>query len=108
MKKELTKEQIALREKCRAATRAHLTKIRSAPGWEEGMSEFRKEYALTVAMHEAKVRSGLTQKEIAKRMGIAQPNVSRIEHCRAVTIDTLTEYLKACGFTFTLNLQPLS
>ena len=108
MKKELTKEQLTLREKCRKATREHLAKVRSASDWKAGMDEFRKEYALTVAMHEAKARSGLTQKEIAQRMGIAQPNVSRIEHCRTVTIDTLTEYLKACGFTFTLNLQPLS
>lgn len=72
------------------------------------MARFRNEYAMTVAMHEAKVRSGLTQKQIAERMGMAQPNVSRIERSRTVSFDTLVAYLRACGFGFSLNLQPLA
>ena len=106
--KKLTEEQEKLRERCRKASREHIARVRSAPGWNEGMEEFRKEYALAIAMHEAKKRSGLTQSQIAERMGIAQPNVSRIERSRTVTFDTLVSYLNACGFTFTLDLHPIS
>lgn len=105
--KKLTEKQIALREKCRKESREYFSREWAKPGFEEGMKEFRQEYAMQVALHEAKVRSGLTQTVIAERMGIARPNVSRIEHSRSVSFDTFVAYLKACGFTFSFNLMPM-
>lgn len=59
------------------------------------------------AMMEAKERSGLSQKEIAARSGMAQPNISRIEHGGAVSFNAFSEYISACGFDFTINLRPV-
>jgi ribosome-binding protein aMBF1 (putative translation factor) len=59
------------------------------------------------AMMEAKERSGLSQKEIAVRSGMAQPNISRIEHGGAVSFNAFSEYISACGFDFTVNLRPV-
>ena len=56
-------------------------------------------------MIEAKKRSGLSQSAIAKRLGIPQPNVSRIEHSEVVTFNTFSDYLMACGFDFTIKLR---
>ena len=76
---------------------------------EEDMCVFhdRRVNALHRAMMEAKKRSGLNQKEIAKRSGMAQPNISRIERGRTVSFNAFSEYLAACGFDFTVKLFPV-
>jgi len=104
--KKLTKEQVALRERCRERSRRHLQTVRQRPHWAESMEKFRDEYALATAMEAARNRSGLTQTEIAARMGIPQSNVSRIENRTSVSLKTFASYLKACGFSFTVNLTP--
>lgn len=68
----------------------------------------RKENALHQAMMKAKERSGLNQKEIAVRSGMAQPNISRIERGGAVSFNAFSEYIWACGFDFTVKLHPIA
>ena len=82
-----------------------IEELRTIPGFVESEPSIRKENALHLAMMEAKKRSGLTQTEIAIRLGMPQPNVSRIEHSEVVTFNTFAEYLFACGFDFTINLR---
>ena len=67
-----------------------------------------KTNVLHLVMMEAKKRSGFTQTEIAERLGMPQPNVSRIEHSEVITFNTFSEYLAACGFDFTINLRPVT
>lgn len=46
----------------------------------------------------ARRRAGLTQRELARRSGVAQPTVSRVEAGRmSPTFDTLTALVQACG-----------
>ena len=46
----------------------------------------------------ARRRAGLTQRELARRSGVAQPTVSRVEAGRmSPTFDTLTALVGACG-----------
>ena len=71
----------------------------------ENEASIRKENALHLAMMEAKKRSGLSQSAIARRLGMPQPNVSRIEHSEVVSFNTFADYLMACGFGFTINLH---
>lgn len=106
--KKLTAKQIKLREKCAKESDAFFKKEWARPGFADEMGTFRQEYEMNVAMYKAKKESGLTQTEIAKRMGIPRPNVSRIEHSRTVSFDTFCSYLKACGFAFTFALMPNS
>ena len=82
-----------------------IEELRTIPGFVESEPSIRKENALHLAMMEAKKRSGLTQTEIAIRLGMPQPNVSRIEHSEVVTFNTFAEYLAACGFDFSINLH---
>ena len=82
-----------------------IEELRTIPGFVESEPSIRKENALHLAMMEAKKRSGLTQTEIAARLGMPQPNVSRIEHSEVVTFNTFAEYLAACGFDFSINLH---
>lgn len=62
---------------------------------------------MSLAMAEAKKRSGLSQSAIARRLGMPQPNVSRIEHSEVVSFNTFADYLMACGFGFTIDLRPV-
>ena len=84
-----------------------IEELRAIPGFIENEASIRKENALHLAMMEAKKRSGLSQSAIARRLGMPQPNVSRIEHSEVVSFNTFAAYLFACGFDFTIDLQPV-
>ena len=83
-----------------------LEELREIPGFDE--SAERALNAMQHAILDARKRSGLKQTEIAQRMKVPQANVSRIEHSAdAMTFKTFAAYLKACGFSFTINLNPI-
>src|SRR5438552_18618337 len=49
-------------------------------------------------LSQARKRAGLTQRQLAKRVGVAQPVVARIERSWVVPrVDTLDRLLAACG-----------
>ena len=83
-----------------------IAELRNIPSFIEKESAMRKENVFHLVMMEVKKISGLNQTEFAARLGMPQPNVSRIEHSEIVTFNTFSEYLAACGFGFTINLWP--
>jgi len=51
----------------------------------------------------ARRRAGLTQRELARRSGIPQPSISRIERgVISPTVDTLERLLRVCGMELLL------
>ncbi|MCQ1061365.1 helix-turn-helix domain-containing protein [Photobacterium sp. ZSDE20] len=49
-------------------------------------------------------KSGLTQGEVAERMGTKAPNISRLESGRSnPSLKTLVSYAQACGFKLYLG-----
>ena len=62
--------------------------------------------ALWLQLVEARLASGLTQAEVAKRLGVSQAQVARIEKrgYDAYTLRTLRRYLEALGDQFTLEV----
>ncbi|SDR52791.1 helix-turn-helix domain-containing protein [Paraburkholderia tuberum] len=62
----------------------------------------REEYALLDQMLEARRAAGLTQADVAERMGTKAPAVTRLERALASgqhspSLDTLRKYAEACG-----------
>ncbi|WP_176048618.1 helix-turn-helix transcriptional regulator [Burkholderia sp. BCC1644] len=62
----------------------------------------REEFALLDAMLAARRAAGLSQAEVAERMGTKAPAVTRLERALATgqhspSIDTLRKYAAACG-----------
>ncbi|WP_323131681.1 helix-turn-helix domain-containing protein [Vibrio algarum] len=52
--------------------------------------------------------AGLTQYEVAERMGTKEANISRLEKGNGnPTIKTLTKYAKACGCQLDLSYKPI-
>ncbi len=58
---------------------------------------------------ELRARAGLSQVELAKRAGVSQPLIARLEkgdHRRVPTFDTIYKIMKALGYTMTISVKP--
>jgi DNA-binding XRE family transcriptional regulator len=84
--------------------------------WDRQMTnpEFRRAYEAEAAkkevwlqLVEARKAAGLTQDQVAKRLGVSQAQVARIEKqgYDAYTLNTLRRYVEALGDDFTLEVR---
>lgn len=64
-----------------------------------------REGALTSTLAEARSRAGLTQTQVAERLGISQSDVSKLERRADVRLSTLRAYASAIGFRLHVALQ---
>lgn len=69
----------------------------------------REEYALLDAMLAARQAAGLSQAQVAERMGTKAPAVTRLERALASgqhspSIETLRKYAAACGKRLVISL----
>ncbi|MBV9976218.1 MAG: helix-turn-helix transcriptional regulator [Hyphomicrobiales bacterium] len=76
-------------------------------GGEEGIRSTRPVYALVGAMVEARHEVGLTQGEIARRMGTTQSVVARLENAHHLpSLDLVTRYAAALGRRIHFDFVP--
>jgi DNA-binding XRE family transcriptional regulator len=84
--------------------------------WDQQMAdpEFRRVYEeeaskkeLWLQLVEARMSAGLTQEQLAKRLGVSQAQVARIEKrgYDAYTLNTLRRYIDALGEGFQLEVR---
>jgi len=69
------------------------------PGARAAERRIKAQQAAARAMRLMREHNDLTQAEIARRMGVKAPCVSRIERFGASTIQSLIGYAKACGYS---------
>lgn len=68
------------------------------PGFAAAYDEAVEEYAALEAMIRARAGSGVTQAELAERMGTTQSAIARLESGRvSPTVETLQKYARALG-----------
>jgi predicted transcriptional regulator len=68
------------------------------PGFAAEWERIKPEYEVMKLLVEARTEQGLTQKELAERTGIKQPNISRLENGQcSPTVDTLTALARGLG-----------
>lgn len=85
-------------------------KLMRRPGVRAEVKRIEKdEAALLDAMLKAREAAGLTQADVARRMGTQAPAVARLERALATgkhspSIDTLRKYVRACGKQLILRL----
>ncbi len=73
------------------------------------LEELRPERALMRAMVEARVRAGLTQAQLAQRMGTKQPVIARLEAGRrSPNIKTLRKLAAATGSLLVVRLDEVA
>ena len=67
------------------------------------------EFAALAALLKARAAAGLTQAEVATRMGVSQPVVARIESSlgtkdHSPSLNTLRRYADACGMKLVIQM----
>jgi transcriptional regulator with XRE-family HTH domain len=64
--------------------------------------------AAAALIRRSRVKSGLTQRELADRLGKAQATIAKLEREGAnPTLATLTEAMRATGFELELSAKPI-
>ena len=81
-------------------------RVKADPNYPAIAAEVNAEIDAAFAMEKARAEAGLTQAQVAERMGVAQSNVSRMLRGR-VTVVNLFRDLAACGKTADLTLRQL-
>lgn len=74
-------------------------KVLKAPGAGRRVSEIERELRLASGLAVLREDSGLTQRDVAKKIGVSQPRVAAIEQSKNVTIDVLQQYVESLGAT---------
>lgn len=70
---------------------------RDNPGMEQDVTAIKQAMQDAIDLAELRRRRGLTQVQLAERLGITQGNVSMIERRRQLYLSTLQEYVEALG-----------
>ena len=85
-------------------------KLLSRPGVRGEVERLeREEFALLDVLLKARHEAGLSQAQVAKRMGTQAPAVARLERALATgkhspSVATLRKYVSACGKRLVLNV----
>jgi len=90
---------------------AHAAKKRKAdPKFRAACDALEDEFAALAALLAARKDAGLTQADVAARMGVSQPVLARMESSlgsrrHAPSLATLRRYADACGKTLVIQLK---
>ena len=78
-----------------------------APKYRRAYEALEEEFVLASAVIDARNRAGLTQRELARKMGTTQPVVARLESGRArPSMRTLDRLAKATGSRLLIRFEP--
>ena len=78
------------------------------PEFKKGWDDLDPEFAVLEAMIKAREKSGITQAELAKRMGTTQSVISRLEHgaFSKATLETIKKIADALDMRLVIKMQP--
>lgn len=79
-------------------------KVLSKPGAAKRVGEIEEELRLAAGLTALREQAGLSQRELAQRIGVSQPRVAAIEQSRNVTLDVLEQYVDAVGGKLEVNV----
>lgn len=66
-----------------------------------------RQYALGEQLKQARISKNISQEELGEAMGIQKARVSKIEHGKNLTFNTVIRYLKALGIPANLEIGDL-
>ena len=73
------------------------TTVLSTPGALERVAAIEDEFRLAAGLTALRESAGLSQRELAQRIGVSQPRLAAIERSRNVTLEVLEQYVRAVG-----------
>ncbi len=78
-----------------------------APGYKHAYEESRLEFELARELIEARIKSGLSQEELAKRMKTSQSAIARLESGATLpSMRSLAKYAEATNSEIQIQLKP--
>lgn len=72
-------------------------KVMAAPGAPERVAAIEEELRLATGLTALREQAGLSQRALARLMGVSQPRVAAIERSPNVTLDVMAQYAEAVG-----------
>ncbi|MBF0369521.1 MAG: helix-turn-helix transcriptional regulator [Magnetococcales bacterium] len=79
---------------------------RKNPGFMKAYDDLAEAFDLAKELIQARVNAGLSQQELAERMGRSQPVVARLESSHKTSLKSLERYVKALGMKVKIQLAP--
>ena len=79
-------------------------RVLATEGAEERVAEIEQELLLANRLTALREDAGLSQRELARRLGVSQPRVAAIERSHNVTIEVLEQYVEALGGKLEVNV----
>jgi transcriptional regulator with XRE-family HTH domain len=79
-------------------------KILAAPGAAGRVAQIEEELRLAAGLTRLREQAGLSQRELAERLGVRQPRIAAIERSHNVTVDVLERYVGALGGQLELSV----
>ena len=86
-----------------------IEKMRSQPKYKEKYDDAAPEFELLRKMLEARKRAGLTQEQVAEKMGTKATAITRLESAsseHSPKVETLRKYAEAVGCRLNIELIP--
>lgn len=74
------------------------------PEFQKESEAIKPEFELARRLIEARVKAGLSQSDVAARMGTSQPTVARLESGHKPSLRTLERYAEAVGLKVEIRL----
>jgi transcriptional regulator with XRE-family HTH domain len=79
-------------------------KVLATPGAAERIADIEEELRLAAGLTALREQAGLSQRELAQKIGVSQPRIAAIERSHNVTIDVLEQYVGALGCKLQLSV----
>jgi transcriptional regulator with XRE-family HTH domain len=78
------------------------------PGYKEAFEESRIEFELARQLIETRIKSGLSQEELATKMGTSQSTIARLESGTSMpSMRTLTKFAQATNSQVQIMFKPI-
>jgi DNA-binding XRE family transcriptional regulator len=84
----------------------HDEKMRGNSEYKAAYGALETEFLIADALIRARVEAGLTQAEVAARLGVTQPAIARMESGRNISLKSVARYAGAIGRPITLEIMP--
>src|SRR6266567_4292268 len=79
--------------------------VLARPGAAKRLAKLRQETLAEIGLYQLRTAQALSQTELAARLGVTQPAVSKLEHAEDVRVSTLRDYIEALGGTLELSAR---
>ena len=85
----------------------HEHQMRDNPEYKAAYDALEQEFAIANALIQARSEAGMTQKDVAEKLGVSQPAVARMESGKNISIKAIARYAKAVGRPINLSILPV-